>query len=226
MYDIKLLEAQWKKYQRKKRRPLYIFSVLILVLLAAAVSVLNYRENEIFNIDFDLNVTNPLENNKPKAAYNFLLDTPITVLEVKTKVVLESNDSDEPFTDERTEDFPLNENKVRGNKPKINIEVIDTNSVSVYADVASRFHQSHDTDDSLFLAKSYYNRGNYEKAEYWALQTNKVNVNIEESWIIFSKAKVKQGKKKEAIRILKTYINRTNSVAANKLLYKIEKGTL
>ena len=138
------------------------------------------------------------------------------------------------------EDLPISEDIGTIKEPKVRIEtttieeprkkmhldIIETTSVSAYKDVAKRFHQSHDTDDSLFLAKSYYRKGNYKKAEYWALQTNKVNDNIEESWLIFVSSKVKLGHKNEAIRILTTYIKRSNSAEARSLLYKIKKGTL
>jgi len=36
-------------------------------------------------------------------------------------------------------------------------------------------------DDSLFLASNYYKKGAYKKAVYWALQTNKIDKNIEET---------------------------------------------
>ena len=129
---------------------------------------------------------------------------------------------------EIVEDIPIPENvkTIKEPKVKMHLNIIETTSLSAYKDVAKRFNQSHDTDDSLFLAKSYYRKGNYKKAEYWALQTNKVNENIEESWLIFAKSKVKLGRKNEAIRILTVYIKKSNSVEAKSLLDKIKKGTL
>jgi len=112
-------------------------------------------------------------------------------------------------------------------KKKLHIEVIDVSKKkSSFKEIEKRFRMGHDIDDSLFLAKSYYQRKNYKKAEYWALQTNKVNENIEESWLIFAKAKAKQGHKNEAIRILNAYINRTHSIEAKVLLDKIKKGKI
>jgi tetratricopeptide (TPR) repeat protein len=109
---------------------------------------------------------------------------------------------------------------------KIHLNIIETTNVNAYKDVAARFRQSHETDDSLFLAKAYYRKGNYKKAEYWALQTNKVNGNIEETWLIFIKSKVKLGHKNEAIRILTEYVKRSNSPQARILLEKMTKGAL
>ena len=108
----------------------------------------------------------------------------------------------------------------------MHLNIVETSSVSAYKDVAKRFKQTHDTDDSLFLARSYYRKGNYKKAEYWSLQTNKINRNIEESWLIFAKSKVKLGRKNEAIDILTKYIKKSNSAEGKSLLNKIKKGTL
>jgi tetratricopeptide (TPR) repeat protein len=90
-------------------------------------------------------------------------------------------------------------------------------------EVEKRFNQFRDPDDSLFLAKMYYEKNDYKKAEEWALKTNKINNNIEESWIIFAKSKVKSGKIDEAIHILKNYIRQSNSQKAKILLLKIKK---
>jgi len=115
--------------------------------------------------------------------------------------------------------------KVQRNVPrkKMHLNIIKSSTVSAYKDVEKRFYQSHDTDDSLFLAKSYYRKGNYKKSEYWSLQTNKINSNIEESWIIFVKSKIKLGHKNQAIRILTNYAKKSNSSLAWNLLLKLKK---
>ncbi|MBD3791755.1 MAG: CDC27 family protein [Campylobacterales bacterium] len=104
----------------------------------------------------------------------------------------------------------------------MHLDILETSSVTAYKDVESRFYQTHDTDDSLFLAKSYFNRGEYKKAEYWALQTNKVDNTIEESWLLFAHAKAKLGQKQDAIKVLKSYIAKTNSIEAKRLLEQIK----
>jgi len=109
-------------------------------------------------------------------------------------------------------------------RKKMHLNIVESSSVSAYKDVERRFYQSHDTDDSLFLAKSYFRKGNYNKSEFWALQTNKVNSNIEESWLIFAKSKVELGRTNEAIRILTNYVKRSHSSAANNLLNALKKN--
>lgn len=105
---------------------------------------------------------------------------------------------------------------------KIHLDILETSSVTAYKDVERRFYQTHDPDDSLFLAKSYFNRGEYKKAEYWALQTNKVDNNIEESWLIFAQSREKLGYKQDAIKVLRSYIKRSNSLEAKRLLENIK----
>jgi hypothetical protein len=107
---------------------------------------------------------------------------------------------------------------------KLHFEITESSNITAYKDVEERFYRSHDTDDSLFLAKSYYKKENYKKAEYWALQTNKENENIEESIFIFIKSKAKLGEKNEAISILNTYIKKSNSKKAQDVLDTIKSN--
>jgi len=111
---------------------------------------------------------------------------------------------------------------VTSDKPKVvrktHLNIIESSSPQAYQDVENRFKKSHDVDDSLFLASNYYKKGAYKKAVYWALQTNKIDQNIEESWIILAKSKIKQGQTNRAIGILMQYIHQSNSLKAQKLL--------
>jgi tetratricopeptide (TPR) repeat protein len=86
------------------------------------------------------------------------------------------------------------------------------------------FEQFKSTNDSLYLARTYYEKGNYSKAQKWALTTNNLDNKLEESWFIFAKSKAKRGQKKEAIEILSAYIKKTNSAKAKELLNNIKKG--
>ena len=90
--------------------------------------------------------------------------------------------------------------------------------------VISRFKQNNNPALSLFAAKKYYELGNYKQAYNYALVTNKINNDIEESWLIFAKALVKLGKKDQAIRTLQKYSNYSHSSNAQILLDEIQRG--
>ena len=243
MYDIKLLEEEWAKYRKKKRKPFFLF-VLTLLLLGAGMGFLYYmKEKGLINLDTNItkkNVTKPIV---------YVENKPLNRLEVEKvpqPMVVQPQES----SDEIVEDLPLsNDGKIR-KKPRVKMNIVTTEMPTVpkhaieeekphkkvhltitkisgdnaYKEVAERFRETQDTDDSLFLAKAYYNQGNYKKAAYWALQTNNVNSGIEESILIFAKSKVKLGRKHEAIRILTKYIKQTDSMEAKILLEKIKKG--
>jgi len=246
MYDIKPLEEQWESYNKKRRRPFYIM-VLFIFLLAGSGAVLNYKNISLLDLDFfDKNKSIPIVKVNPT---DVLIDTPITKLEVHkvtaadipmtankmkpdTNTAIDNNPMDpgDIFieADERVKKplkivtTPVVIEKERPRK-KIHFEMIDANSPAAYKEVESRFSVAPDPDDSLFLAKMYYNKGSYRKAAHWALQTNKLNGDIEESWLIFAKAKTKTGQKNEAIRILSQYAKRSKSVKAKRLLKKLKK---
>ena len=220
MYDIKELEEQWKRYRLKKLRPWIIAGILftgsIITIFTSSQDILQY-------------VVASLSEKKGKIPmhqellHDIYLDLPIEEMEVKvSKAHIDSpiGNSDKQYSaSEKAQTIP--------NTNALHIEVVETNKNSnVYKEVEKRFRLGHDPDDSLFLAKAYYMKGMYKKAEYWALQTNKINEKIEESWLIFVKAKVKGGQRNEAIRILNTYIGKTNSAEGRILLDKIKKEKL
>lgn len=92
------------------------------------------------------------------------------------------------------------------------------------AEVEDRFKATQDPKDSLYLAKYYYKKGQYKKAENWAVNTNNIDGDIEESWLIFAKARAKQGFRVDAIKVLQSYYDETNSQKAKELLDKLRFG--
>jgi tetratricopeptide (TPR) repeat protein len=91
-------------------------------------------------------------------------------------------------------------------------------------DIIKRFKNNNNPALSLFVAKKYYELGNYHQAYNYSLITNKINKEIKVSWIIFAKSLVKLGKRDKAISILKKYIQQSNSSSAQILLDEIRTG--
>lgn len=91
-------------------------------------------------------------------------------------------------------------------------------------EIISRFKKNNNPALSLFVAKKYYELGNYEQAYNYALITNQINSNIEASWIIFAKALVKLHKRDKAIYTLQEYIKVSHSSNAEILLNEIKAG--
>ncbi len=108
----------------------------------------------------------------------------------------------------------------------------ETNSITIkkqntYEDieyVIKRFKKNNNPALSLFVAKKYYELGEYKQAYNYALITNEINNNIEASWIIFSKSLVKLNQKAKAIQTLQQYINHSDSNQAKLLLKEILSG--
>ncbi|MEA2071961.1 MAG: CDC27 family protein [Campylobacterota bacterium] len=105
---------------------------------------------------------------------------------------------------------------------KVNIKRQNTQN-DIY-DIIKRFKKNNNPALSLFVAKKYYELGNYRQAYNYALMTNKINKEIETSWIIFAKSLVKLGKKDKAITTLKEYMKHSNSNRASILLDEIQSG--
>ena len=231
MHEIKKLEEEWSKYHFKKRKPLYIFFIFLFLL--CLVYILNSRvsfssfmtENTIFNKN-----TTPEKEGKDRLL-NPLLNGSIKILEenndklVVLNKIQESVNESETLVDVPILDIEKKENLISSdNTEKIDLHITQTSNESAYADVENRFHESHDIEDALFLARSYYEKRNYTKALQWALEANKLDDSIEESMFIFVKSKVILGHKSEGLSILRRYINKTNSPVAQKLLNKLKNN--
>ena len=91
-------------------------------------------------------------------------------------------------------------------------------------EIIHRFKNNNNPALSLFIAKKYYELGNYHQSYNYALITNQINPNIEASWIVFAKSLVKLHKKDKAIFTLREYINSSHSSNAEILLNEIISG--
>jgi len=110
---------------------------------------------------------------------------------------------------------------------KKNKNMITRNKQSTLKDiqeVIKRFKINNNPALSLFIAKKYYELGQYNKSYNYALITNEINPNIEKSWIIFAKSLVKLNEKEMAIKTLKRYIQHSQSNDAKILLNNINSG--
>jgi len=209
MYDIKLLEKEWKKYHHKKYLSIYV-GVLALFLILLAIVWFVTREKLPKSLVIQ---ENNLSKTVPKNVKNVVVNVEKKVLEPVEKVV------------KGIQLLKKKEKRVADKiHKKMKLNIIEASSVDAYKDVEKRFYISRNIEDSLFLAKTYFRKGNYKKSKYWALQTNKIDSTIDESWIIFVKSKLNMGHKNEAISILKKYIKRTGSEKAIRVLNTIEKN--
>lgn len=108
--------------------------------------------------------------------------------------------------------------------PDVRINILKKDGDSELEDVIKRFKNNNNPSLSLFIAKKYYQMGNFDKAYDYALATNNINNNIEDSWIIFAKSLVKLDRKDEAMQTLQKYISYSKSQAARQLLEDIKIG--
>jgi len=231
MYNMQPLEEEWKRYRAKKIRPWYLATALLLLIGISVIFLYNKKNFAIPSFDFDIKSKLNIVKNKEKST--LIVNDALVSLETRTveKVevtpVLQKEENilvDIPVleTIEKQNVMP----EVERERKRVHLDIIQTNGITAYKDVEKRFLVSHDIDDALFLAKSFYKKSNYEKSESWAYEVNKIDSNNVESIFIFVKSKVKLGKENEAISILNNYIKKTNSDEAKTLLSDIENHKL
>jgi hypothetical protein len=123
----------------------------------------------------------------------------------------------------RIEETPLHSD-IQQNLPAKQMVIQRENDMKDIQDVISRFKKNKNPALSLFVAKRYYKIGNYQQAYNYALITNELDTNIEDSWLIFAKSLYKLDQKDMAIKTLKTYLQDSGSVKAKITLDQMEKG--
>jgi len=109
-------------------------------------------------------------------------------------------------------------------KKKSTLTITKNKDESDLKDVIRRFKQNKNPALSLFIAKRYYELEQYQNSYNYALMTNEIDKNIDDSWIIFAKSLVKLGQHELAVLTLKSYLKTTKSTQADILLRKIEAG--
>ncbi|MFK5975997.1 MAG: CDC27 family protein [Sulfurovum sp.] len=224
MYDIKPLEDEWVRYKEKQRRPILIGLALLVATAIAILTIFTNKEyitkiNNYFSKKSIIEEVIKVEKIK-REKEPLLVDGALGVLGDKDSNFISNNNTPKTVTKPDTlVDIPVLDEKA-------NLNIIESTSLSAYKDVEKRFFQTHNIDDALFLATSYYKRGDYKKAQYWALESNKIDADIEESIFIFVKSKLKLDNKNEAISILVSYIKKSDSEEAKNLLYKIKNNKL
>ena len=243
MYDMKPLEEEWLKYQRKKRKPWYVFFVVLIIIVSISIFMINQNgvKRNFFVKYFSFNtklsqkhvVLRQEHDNKTVTLLNGSLKH-LEVIQADNSDVSNVTQSDSSLNASSSDilvDIPILDQDGNGlerktdstdNRSKTHLDIRETTSISAYEDVEKRFSQSQDIDDALFLAKSYYKKGNYEKAQQWAFEANKLDPAMEESFLIFVKSKIKLGQKNEAISILNQYLKSNNSKDASILLEQIK----
>ena len=103
---------------------------------------------------------------------------------------------------------------------------IHSSSKNYIETMEKKFLKNKQPREALLLAEAFYRKGIYKKSEEWALRANKIDSNLDESWIIFAQSKAKMGKREEAIKILLAYYNKSKSAKVKRAIENIKSRKL
>lgn len=202
-------------------------------ILSKKIQKVEVAQAPILNIDVIKEVKIPLLKNEPIHKEKNVLLTPSFDFIRKLRNDSTSNyqSNGDTLQEVKTEVTPKIQKKVHvkqdtvvRKKKKQKLKISKQETQADIAHVIKRFHKNNNPALSLFVAKKYYRLGEYDKSYNYALITNQLNNNIDESWIIFSKSLVKLGKRDQAIQTLKRYITFSHSQNAKSLLDNILSG--
>ncbi len=252
MYDIPELERKWRKYKRNQiKKPIIIGVTSLLLVVGIGVLATTYLNKPTTNSETKKEAVTKTQNTQAKKETANSDNSPAII--IKKSSDNNSNPLVNAKPTENAQDANIDLSKatiVKPNVPDDEIRVIgfdnqkdkkeienkysdilipkkSTQEIKLreeIKDLEERFKETQDPQDSLEIAKYYYKIKDYKKAENWAVNTNNLDGDIEESWLIFAKSRAKQGFRTDAIKVLQTFYDETNSQKAKSLLDKLRKG--
>ena len=251
MYDIPELEKKWRKYKKNQvKKPIIIGSVIAVLLAGSAVSIITYMKkhkeapkHESVSKPVAVQTAPVAKNSNSQSSSAMIIQKvnkdgkPIKSAnepaQATANVVNKSNEVEiaklnVPDDEVRVIGFDgKDKKKIKKKYEDILIPKESEKDIAEKEKIAQMeedFKTTQDTKDSLYLARYFYKKGDYKKAESWAVQTNNIDGDIEESWLIFAKARAKQGFRTDAIKVLQSYYDETQSKKAKALLKKLRLG--
>jgi tetratricopeptide (TPR) repeat protein len=174
-----------------------------------------------------LNTTDTPKRLKPSFSFLDAIDREPTTKVIKKPQIPKPKKINTTITP-AIEEKPIVADKVVTTKSKqsvpTGIKIDHTKTHKEVQDIVHRFENNKNPALGLYLARYYYKMKNYEKSYNYALNTNHIDSDIEESWLIFASSQVKLGKKDNAIKTLIAYIKNSDSINAKNLLHSIRTG--
>jgi hypothetical protein len=101
--------------------------------------------------------------------------------------------------------------------------IITSGDVKSLSFIKKKFYATNNISFSLMISERFLKHKKYKKALKWAIISNEIDDKNEDSWILFAKAKMKMGKKQDAINALNAYLKDNHSTNVKNLLDDIVK---
>ncbi len=125
---------------------------------------------------------------------------------------------------QRHHEIAVNRTPQKEKKVKKRIIITEGSSSRSAKTLKQRFYATHKSVYAIQIAKKFLVHKSYKRAMKWAMIANEIDNKNEESWILFAKAKLKMGQKRDAISALQAYLKLHKSSNVKRLLDDITKS--
>jgi hypothetical protein len=238
MLDVSKLERRWLKYKIKSMLP-YASVLTVIIVLGFTIPLLLSTSTSLHSSIKKESVkkikkTLPPVSNKDESS--MILEPSMQFLQsmnlpsTSTQSVISTQKSTAPVkivTSQPAMDTavlpPITKSlHAPVQKEKIASIKRDNNAFDIH-ELEERFKNNSNPNLGLYIARYYYDHGNYTESYNYALKTNAINSTLDESWLIFAKSLVKLGKEDQAKKTLQLYISNSNSQNAKNYLDTLNK---
>ena len=252
--DILNLENRWKKYRFKKILKKFSIILSIPLVLATIVYlymndyikldqlskshkqvkvkneqintptiekniVVNKNEHPMLTLQPITTKNNLMQPKQPQkvSEKNSIVEVPLSIEKQEEKRNIENKSE-------------KNSNEVTEKKERIVVEehkskvLIETEKIETVEYLKNKFYDTNNIVFALMLAEEYLHKKDYKNSIKWALRANELDPQSERSWIVFAKAKAKNGNPNQAIKALQAFQKISPSPAITTLIDKIKHG--
>ncbi len=210
MHEYDRLYQRWKRYRFKKILKTILFLLILCLVVVGLLFAYRFKTHE--------NITTkklPKTNNiiLPQKEFEKHLKAPSYKYRSKRKKSIKKK----PIRTHRAIQQPVPKTIIQ--KPLI----IKNDQVDIN-ELKRLFFKAPTPSKALIIARRYYQQKRYKESALWALKANELDKSNKESWLLFAKSLAKQGKKREAINVLRIYYKKSGSKDARILIQDIING--
>lgn len=234
MTNIHELERQWKRYKIKQYKP-YIFVSLAIGLIASAVSIFiqptttpvvkpvpivaTLPKKAVIKPKKEEIITPVIEELRP--SFDFMQN--IGTAKHEKRVKRPTTSHHKSVSNYHKPSHAVN-TYVKPSLPKSKLAIFATSKKNKMGLLEKRFRSSKNPNLGMVIVKYYYDNNAYSKAYQFALEVNTIDRSKEKSWLYAAKSLYLSHKRNQAIQLLRSYIKRSRSDKASKLLRTMQKG--
>lgn len=220
MDRLEKLEKAWLWYRAKQLFKSFVV-VLFAAFIGATIAYMFWGKEIVGELQETKNITQDVPQERVKETPK-LADSGFVITKNSSELMLNPSYEFEKSISARVQPARRAEAPVAVQQAQPEEKLV-ISRLSSLADLEDSFAKQPSYSKAIEIAKAYYAKNNYSNALKWALKANEIDSSDETSWEIFALSNEALGKKEQAIKALRVYLEARASQKLEKLLKQMEE---